>query len=211
MNLQYTTNLIGRQGRRIPVSIQVDRHRRPPLLSVVAFARGRAVPMGRYAVRDGRVERHDSPPEPSLRERIVLGIGAALGLLYTPTHEEVIVGLREAHNAFDLTQRPPNIEDFTEHPALTPEPTVTADDTYVAHLAAQEGAPPPEGILAHIRRENEEAQYGSLTPEEIERENDLMYVYLVESLDTPSMMGKQGYSHVELPHDPHLGGWPDQQ
>ncbi|WP_244263207.1 hypothetical protein [Thioalkalivibrio thiocyanoxidans] len=51
MKLQYTETLAGHQGRRIPVSIQVDRTRRPPLLGVVAFTRGRLVPMGYYALR----------------------------------------------------------------------------------------------------------------------------------------------------------------
>lgn len=172
MNLQYTETLAGHQGRRIPVSIQVDRTRRPPLLSVVAFARGRPVPMGRYAVRDGRVETHTSPNEPSLRQRIVLAAGAALGLLYVPDRYEVLGGLHEAHQAFDLTQRSPDIEDFTDHPGLPPEATGATDDAYVAHLAAQESAVAPAGVLGQMSRESDEALYGDLTPQQIAEENE---------------------------------------
>ena len=171
MNLQYTETLAGHQGRRIPVSIQVDRTRRPPLLSVVAFARGRPVPMGHYAVRDCRVETHTSPDDLPLRQRIVLAVGAALGLMHIPDRYEVLDGLNLAHQASDLTQRNPDIEDFTAHPGL-PESAGSADDVYVAHLAAQENAVAPAGVLGQMSRESDEALYGTLTPQEIAQENE---------------------------------------
>ncbi|WP_019583525.1 MULTISPECIES: hypothetical protein [unclassified Thioalkalivibrio] len=208
MNLQYTDTLIGRQGRRIPVSIQVDRNNRPLLLSVVAFARGRPVPMGHYAVRDGRVETYTSPDELPLRQRIVLAAGAALGLLYVPDRYEVLDGLRQAHQAFDLTQRSPDIEDFTAHPGL-PESADSADDAYVAQLAAQESTVSPGGVFQQMSRESDEALYGALTPQEIAHESDVLHAYMMGAMNGPMPMRESG-SDVELVHDPHLGGWPDQ-
>lgn len=210
MTLQYTEILAGHQGRRIPVSIQVDRTRRPPLLSVVAFARGRPVPMGHYTVRDGRVETHASPNELPLRQRIVLAAGAALGLLYVPDRYEVLGGLQQAHHTTDLTQRSPDIEDFTDHPGL-PESADSADDAYVAQLAAQESTVSPGGVFEQMNRESDEALYGTLTPQEIAHESDVLHAYMMGAMDGPIPLDSEPGSRYELMHDPHLGGWPDQQ